>query len=72
MPSSVRPLEHDDLAVVIRRATSGPGSVVSMVKASPTLVLRQIPAMQNHGSSALVKSHLCLRLAFGSLAAVNS
>src|SRR6202020_2975475 len=41
---------------------SGPGSMVSIVKASPTsLVSRQIPAMQKSGSSRLVKSHLSFR-----------
>jgi hypothetical protein len=37
---------------------SGLGSMVNIVKASPTfLVSRQIPAMQKIGSSCLVKSH---------------
>ncbi len=44
---------------------SGPGSIVSMVKASPTsLLARQIPAMQKIGSPTLVNSHLSLRFFF--------
>jgi hypothetical protein len=36
---------------------SGPGALVSMVKASPTSgVLRQMPAIQNHGWPRLVNS----------------
>jgi hypothetical protein len=37
---------------------SGPGGIVSIVKVSPTsLLARQMPATQNHGSPFLVNSH---------------
>ena len=49
------------------------GGMVSMVKASPTPgMIRQMPAMQNHGSPRLVNSHLSLRFFFGSFGVVNS
>ncbi len=52
---------------------SGPGGRVSMVKASPTsAVSRQMPAMQNQGSSFFVNSHLSLRFFFLSFGSVNS
>ncbi len=52
---------------------SGPGSIVSMVKAWPTSVVsRQMPAMQKIGSSFFVNSHLSLRFFFGSFGSVNS
>jgi hypothetical protein len=52
---------------------SGPGSIVSIVKASPTSgLLRQMPAMQNQRCSLNVNSHLSLRFFFGSSDVVNS
>jgi hypothetical protein len=52
---------------------SGPGSMVSIVKASPTsFVARQMPAMQKIGSSFFVKSHLRFRFFFLSDGSVNS
>ncbi|MBB2707771.1 UNVERIFIED_ORG: hypothetical protein GGE63_005930 [Rhizobium esperanzae] len=54
-------------------AMSGPGSIVSMVKAWPTSgVSRQMPAMQKIGSSFFVNSHLSLRFFFGFFGSVNS
>lgn len=54
-------------------AMSGPGSIVSMVKAWPTPgISRQMPAMQKIGSSFLVKSHLSFRFFLGSFGSVNS
>ena len=54
-------------------AMSGPGSIVSIVKASPaSLLARQMPAMQNQGSPFLVKSHLSFRFFFWSVGPVNS
>jgi hypothetical protein len=51
-------------------ATSGPGSVVSKVKASPGPpgMGRHRPAKQNHSSPALVNFHF----AFGDFVPVNS
>src|ERR1700722_4775343 len=51
-------------------ATSGPGSVVSSVNASPAPsgIGRQSPAKQNHSSPALVNFHFD----FGDLVPVNS
>jgi hypothetical protein len=44
-----------------------------MVNASPaSLSVRQIPAMQNHGSPVLVNSHLSFRFFFLSAGLVNS
>ena len=52
---------------------SGPGGIVSMVKASPTsLSDRQMPAMQNHDLPAFVNNHLSFRFFFLSAGSVNS
>jgi len=50
-------------------ATSGPGAVVSSVKASPPSGIgRHSPAKQNQSSPAFVNFHFC----FGDLVPVNS
>src|ERR671927_1182886 len=50
-------------------ATSGPGAVVSRVKASPPSgIERHSPAKQNQASPAFVNFHFC----FGDLVPVNS
>jgi hypothetical protein len=57
----VHSIEHDDLTVV-DRATSGPGSVVRIVNASPVPsgIGRHKPAKQNQSSPNFVNRHFDL------------
>jgi hypothetical protein len=60
----IGPVDNRDLPIMVGRDV-GAGGIGSMANASPTfLSVRQMPAMQNHGSPTFANNYLSFRFFF--------